>query len=103
MRLRSKRLGTSAGGGAGGYGSSGAADSTTADEAAVPTPAAKAPTKRKPEDIGIPALLLGGGAAVADVAAAADAVDRLPLRTAGFTATTLKSACDYLAARDPSV
>ena len=67
---------------------------------AVPTPAA--PRKRArlpPVDIGIPALLLGGGVAAAGVA---DAVDHLPLREAAFTPTSLALACECLKKADPS-
>lgn len=51
---------------------------------------------------GIPGLLLGQGAQVADVAAAADAVDALPLGQAGFTPETLAAARDFLLKADPS-
>lgn len=51
---------------------------------------------------GIPALLLGQGGEVADVAAAADAVDALPLGRAGFLPQTLAAARDYLLKADPS-
>jgi hypothetical protein len=81
--------------------------------AAVPTPSQPAEedssqpkkrsrTRKTPQDIGTSALILGGGADVQEVAAAADAVDGLPLATAGFTRTSLQAACDYLAQRDPS-
>ena len=82
------------------------------DEAlVVPTPEAagggSSAGKRKrgrlpPVDIGIPALLLGQGGEVADAAAAADAVDALPLGRAGFTRRTLAAARDYLLKADPS-
>lgn len=51
---------------------------------------------------GIPGLLLGQGAQVADMAAAADAVDALPLGQAGFTPETLAAARDFLLKADPS-
>ena len=72
----------------------------------VHTPEAPAAPGRKkrarlpPVDIGIPQLLLGAGMEAA--AAAADAVDALPLGQAGFTPQTLQAACEYLSKADPS-
>ena len=39
---------------------------------------------------------------MAAAAAAAGAVDRLPLGAAGFTPQTLQAACDFLSTADPS-
>lgn len=70
--------------------------------AAAGQPGPLPPRKQRnpPQDIGIPALLLGQGA---DVAEAADAIDHLPLRAAGFTQQTLQAACDFLAEADPKL
>lgn len=86
-----------------------AAASGPASEGAVETPpsggaAGKKRSRKLPQDIGIPALLLGGGMPPSASAAAevADAVDQLPLGAAGLTPQSLQAACDFLAKADPS-
>lgn len=59
-------------------------------------PAPPRKQRKPPQDIGIPELLLGAGAEAADV------IDHLPLREAGFTRDSLQAACDFLAKADPS-
>lgn len=97
--MRTRKRGLSAAEDAGG--SAAIHDTIGAPAAAVPTPEKGGRTRKAPQDIGISALILGAGTDVQAVAAAADAVDELPLATAGFTQTSLQAACDYLAQRDP--
>lgn len=106
---RSLRLQAAAGGaldatakGAGAAAASSTDDLLDADAPpAVPTPAAVGgrKTRQPPVDIGISALLLGGGALAA---AAADSIDQAPLGSVGFTMESLRAGCDFLRKSDPS-